>query len=147
MWSDGSSLNRLGSLAHAAWAASAPPIETRNARDECFTGKPGGVPGCTSVASKKELVGSGEQRDIRMYCPHTAQYFWNWSAIVSPGMHITLLRTIDTKSGLPRGAWVRLHEQTGLTPGQTRLFFGCSTQIPTMRGRLVHYGNHPVEGR
>lgn len=102
--------------------------------------------GCVTLASKKEIVGSGEHRNIRMCCPHTAQYFRKWSVIVSPGMHITFLKTIDTKSGLPRGAWVRLHEQANAAPGQTRLCFGCSSKIPTMRGRLTHHGNHPVEG-
>jgi hypothetical protein len=123
----------------------AAPLEQRTGRDECFAGKPGGVPGCASLVSKLETVQAGNKRLVRLQCPGTTPNFWNWSAYVTPGVHVTLQEVIQGKNGRDLGAVLWVHEQTGAGPGSTRIVLGCSNKIAHTRARLLHHGSHPAQ--
>ncbi len=128
-------------------AAGASTLEPRGPTDECRTGAGDArVPKCETVVVYVAPITSGDERVEHAKCPAHKPYFWNWAIRSSPGMHATMLGPITDARGRDIGVAVRIHEQTGQRPGESRLLLGCSTTVPKLTGRMTHRGFHPASG-
>lgn len=137
----------FGSVAMRAVPADAAVLEPRAITEQCRTGSPGWVPGCLSVTFYPKPLAQGQQQVERIQCPPAKPYFWNWAARVSAGMHVTLMGVLKDGEDHDVGAVVKLHEQTGDSVGESRLFLGCSSSVPRLVGRMTQHGYHPTERR
>lgn len=127
-----------------AWPAAASTLEPRGPTDECRTGHANArVPKCETVVLYVPPVASGDQRTERVKCPAARPYFWNWAIRSSPGIHATFLGPLTDRKGRDIGATIRIDEQDGKRPGESRLLLGCSTVVPKVTGRMTHRGYHP----
>ena len=127
-----------------AWPAAASTLEPRGPTDECRTGHGSArVPKCETVVLYVPPVASGDRRVEKVKCPAAKPYFWNWAIRSSPGIHATLLGPLTDAKGRDIGATIRIDEQDGRRPGESRLLLGCSTVVPKVTGRMTHRGYHP----
>ena len=137
----------VGFVAIRAVPAVAAVLEPRAITEQCRTGSSGWVPGCLSVTFYPRPLAQGQQQVERIQCPPAKPYFWNWAARVSAGMHATLIGVLKDAKDRDIGAIVNLHEQTGDSVGESRLFLGCSSSTPKLVGRMTQHGYHPNEQR
>ena len=144
---------RAGLLAVAAaivlaapWAgAHAASTEAKVGLKECD----GKVPNCRTAESERLHVPTHGKRMVQVSCPSYAPYLWNWTALVSPHIEVTLVGKLVNNQKHPTGGRFRLYEESGFEHGAARVYIGCSTVIPArhIKQERLSYGWHPHASR
>lgn len=125
-------LSACPAIAACVWFACSPPafatvLQESSSGQECRDD----VPACDSVDSQLIVAKPNDQRTIRLICPASAPYFWNWSADVSSHVEVQLVQSVLNEDRDEIGAWFFFLQQSTAAPGALRIHLGCSSQTPS----------------